>query len=147
MSVSVDPFVIPIPQKLLNDPELGPTFQYLWKFLYDLWQRTGGGTDAIYNVTYELNAEESRSTPEMYKLDASDKRNKAEYATQSTYSPDATKDLRKLQAMVATQQAQNTPDAIKEIRRLQAMVMTLQVQNTMLEKKLNKFIAEVNASA
>jgi len=125
MSVSVDPFVIPIPQKLLNDPELGPTFQYLWKFLYDLWQRTGGGSDAIYNVTYELSAEESRSTPEMYKLDASDKRNKAEYATNSAFGP----------------------DAIKEIRRLQAMVMTLQVQNTMLEKKLNKFIAEVNTSA
>lgn len=125
MSVSVDPFVIPIPQKLLNDPELGPTFQYLWKFLYDMWQRSGGGNDAIHNVTYELNAEESRSTPEMYKLDASDKRNKAEYATQSTFGP----------------------DAIKEIRRLQAMVVTLQVQNTMLEKKLNKFIAEVNSSA
>ena len=125
MSVNVDSFVIPIPQKLLNDPELGPTFQYLWKFLYDLWQRTGGGNDAIYNVTYELSAEESRSTPEMYKLDASDKRNKAEYATQSTFGP----------------------DAIKEIRRLQAMVMTLQVQNTMLEKKLHKYIAEVNTSA
>lgn len=125
MSVSVDPFVIPIPQKWLNDPELGPTVQYLWKFLYDMWQRSGGGNDAIYTVSYELSAEESRSTPEMYRLDASDKRNKAEYATQSTFGP----------------------DAIKEIRRLQAMVMTLQVQNTMLEKKLNKFIAEVNASA
>lgn len=125
MSVSVDPFVIPIPQKWLTDPELGPTVQYLWKFLYDMWQRSGGGNDAIHNVTYELNAEESRSTPEMYKLDASDKRNKAEYATQSTFGP----------------------DAIKEIRRLQAMVVTLQVQNTMLEKKLNKFIAEVNSSA
>lgn len=125
MSVNVDPFVIPIPQKWLTDPELGPTVQYLWKFLYDMWQRSGGGTDAIYSVTYEMSAEESRSTPEMYKLDASDKRNKAEFATNSTFGP----------------------DAIKEIRRLQAMVVTLQVQNTMLEKKLNKFIAEVNASA
>ena len=125
MTVNVDPFVIPIPQKILNDPELSPTFQYLWKFLYDLWQRSGGGTDAVYNISYELNAEESRSTPEMYRLAASDNRNKAEFLTRDTYSP----------------------DALKELRRLQAMIMTLQVQNTMLEKKLNKFIAEVYASA
>lgn len=121
----VDPFVIPIPHKILNDPELAPTFQYLWRFLYDMWQRTGGAVDLVQNVTYELNAEESRSTPEMYRLAASDNRNKAEFLTRDTYSP----------------------DALKELRRLQAMVMTLQVQNTMLEKKLNKFIAEVNASA
>ena len=121
----VDPFVIPIPHKILNDPELAPTFQYLWRFLYDMWQRTGGAVDLVQNVTYELNAEESRSTPEMYRLAASDNRNKAEFLTLDDYSP----------------------DALKEIRRLQAMVMTIQVQNTMLEKKLNKFIAEVNASA
>lgn len=51
MSVSVDPFVIPIPQKLLNDPELGPTFQYLWRFLYDLWSRTGAGDDYVSDLT------------------------------------------------------------------------------------------------
>lgn len=122
---TVDPFVIPIPQQWLQDPELAATAQYLWRFLHDLWQRTGGGTDIIQNVTYELNAEESRSTPEMYRLAASDNRNKAEFLTQSNYSP----------------------DAIKEIRKLQAMVATLQTQNYMLEKKLNKFIAEVNTSA
>lgn len=122
---SVDPFVIPIPQQWLADPELAATAQYLWRFLHDLWQRTGGGTDIIQNVTYELNAEESRSSPDMYNLASNDKRNKAEYLTQSNYSP----------------------DAMKEIRKLQAMVATLQTQNFMLEKKLNKFIAEVNASA
>ena len=77
----VDPFVIPIPHKILNDPELAPTFQYLWRFLYDMWQRTGGAVDLVQNVTYELNAEESRSTPEMYRLAASDNRNKAEFLT------------------------------------------------------------------
>lgn len=50
MSVNVDPFVIPIPQKWLTDPELSATVQYLWKFLYDMWSRTGGGNDAIANL-------------------------------------------------------------------------------------------------
>lgn len=50
MSVNVDPFVIPIPQKWLTDPDLAPTVQYLWRFLYDLWRRTGGGDDAIASV-------------------------------------------------------------------------------------------------
>lgn len=122
---SVDPFVIPIPQQWLQDPELAATAQYLWRFLHDLWQRTGGGVDLVQNITYEMNAEESRSSPDMYNLASNDKRNKAEYLTQSNYSP----------------------DAIKEIRKLQAMVATLQTQNFMLEKKLDKFIAEVNASA
>lgn len=57
MSVSVDPFVIPIPPKWMKDPELAPTVAYLWRFLYDLWQRTGAGDDAISNLevinTYE----------------------------------------------------------------------------------------------
>lgn len=60
MSVNVDPFVIPIPQKLLNDPELGPTFQYLWKFLYDLWSRTGGGTDYVSDLTDDFAALDTR---------------------------------------------------------------------------------------
>lgn len=47
MSVSVDPFVIPIPQKWADDPELAPTIQYIWRYLYDLRERTGGGDDAI----------------------------------------------------------------------------------------------------
>ena len=51
MSVSVDPFVIPIPQKWLNDPELAPTVQYMWRFLYDLWSRTGAGDDYVSDLT------------------------------------------------------------------------------------------------
>lgn len=50
MSVQVDPFVIPIPDKWNNDKELAPTVQYLWKFLYDIWKRTGGGNDAIAEI-------------------------------------------------------------------------------------------------
>ncbi len=50
MTIPVDPFVIPIPAKWARDPDLGPTVQYLWKFLYDLWQRTGGGNDAISDI-------------------------------------------------------------------------------------------------
>lgn len=50
MSVNVDPFVIPIPQKWLTDPDLAPTVQYLWRFLYDMWLRSGGGNDALSNL-------------------------------------------------------------------------------------------------
>ena len=47
MSVSIDPFVIPIPQQWLKDPEVAATVQYLWRYLYDLRERTGGDDDAI----------------------------------------------------------------------------------------------------
>lgn len=53
MAVNVDPFVIQWPQKWASDPELAPTIQYLNKFLYDLWLRTGGSGDAISNITIE----------------------------------------------------------------------------------------------
>lgn len=43
----VDPFIIPLPRKLSDDPETGPWFQYTQKFLHDLWLRTGAGDDAI----------------------------------------------------------------------------------------------------
>lgn len=43
----VDPFVAPIPRKFLNDPELRPFFEYLNRFLHDLFIRTGGGEDVI----------------------------------------------------------------------------------------------------
>jgi hypothetical protein len=43
----VDPFVIPLPRKLANDPEIAPWFSYLQKFLHDLWQRTGAGEDLV----------------------------------------------------------------------------------------------------
>jgi len=44
---NVDPFIVPIPPKLLADPELRDYFNYLNRFLHDLWVRTGGGTDLI----------------------------------------------------------------------------------------------------
>lgn len=36
-----------MPAKLANDPQLGPYFSYLQKFLHDLWVRTGAGEDDI----------------------------------------------------------------------------------------------------
>lgn len=50
MSVSVDPFVIPIPLKWANDPELSPTVNYIWRYLYDLRERTGGDSDTIASL-------------------------------------------------------------------------------------------------
>lgn len=42
----VDP-LYPVPAKLANDPEAGPYFQFLHRFLHDLWNRTGGGNDLV----------------------------------------------------------------------------------------------------
>ena len=46
---NVDPFVIPVPPKLLEDPELRPFFEYLNRFLHDLFVRSGGGEDLVEN--------------------------------------------------------------------------------------------------
>ena len=43
----VDPFVIPIPRAMHEDPEVRFYHEYLNKFLHDLWVRTGGGDDLI----------------------------------------------------------------------------------------------------
>lgn len=47
MVTQVDPFVIPIPRKLLDDKESRIYFEYLNRFLHDLWTRTGGGNDEV----------------------------------------------------------------------------------------------------
>ncbi len=47
MVTKVDPFLIPIPRGLLANPETREYFEYLNRFLHDLWVRTGGGEDAI----------------------------------------------------------------------------------------------------
>ena len=43
----VDPFLHPIPKELLKDPATRAFFEYLIRFLHDLWKRTGGGNDLI----------------------------------------------------------------------------------------------------
>lgn len=45
--VKVDPFIAPIPRKILNDPELRPFFEYFVRWAHDIWIRSGGGDDAI----------------------------------------------------------------------------------------------------
>lgn len=55
---NVDPFVAPIPRKFLNDPELRPFFEYLNRFLHDLFIRSGGGDDEI-EVIMEVAAAEA----------------------------------------------------------------------------------------
>lgn len=52
----VDPFVIQWPRKWIEDPDLNSTIQYLNKFLYELWIRTGGGTDDISNTASVFNS-------------------------------------------------------------------------------------------
>lgn len=66
----VDPFVIEIPRAFLNhpDPDVRAYFQYLNRFLFDLWTRTGADTDAILNIDQSVNAEDSRRLPELRQL-------------------------------------------------------------------------------
>lgn len=47
MMVRVDPFLHPIPKELLKNPATRAFFEYLIRFLHDLWKRTGGGNDLI----------------------------------------------------------------------------------------------------
>lgn len=64
MVVKVDPFLLPIPKKLLRDPELRPFFEYFVRWAHDIWLRTGGGDDAISELQigelYEAGSESSR---------------------------------------------------------------------------------------
>lgn len=58
----LDPFTAQIPAKFLNDPELRPFFEYLNRFLHDLFIRTGGGDDAIEGIGESLVTEIQTST-------------------------------------------------------------------------------------
>lgn len=44
------PLLNKIPQKLLDDPELGPYFLAREEWEFKMWTRTGGGDDAISSV-------------------------------------------------------------------------------------------------
>tara|TARA_R110000851_G_scaffold228174_3_gene380956 strand:- start:898 stop:1188 length:291 start_codon:yes stop_codon:yes gene_type:complete len=55
MATKVDPFVMPIPRSLLNDPESRAYFEYLNRWAHDIWIRTGGGTDTISAVASASN--------------------------------------------------------------------------------------------
>lgn len=61
---TVDPFIIPVPRKIAQDPELAPFFNYLIRFCHDLWLRTGGANDNIDDLeginTFETSAVLSR---------------------------------------------------------------------------------------
>lgn len=43
----VDPFVLPIPQKFLDDPETAEWARFLHLHLEQLWLRTGGSIDQV----------------------------------------------------------------------------------------------------
>lgn len=45
----VDPFVINIPKKIVDDPELFPFFDYFVRWAHDMWVRTGAGDDDVGN--------------------------------------------------------------------------------------------------
>ena len=47
MAIAVDPYLQKIPSKIQQDPELKAYFEFLERYLRDLWVRTGGGQDNI----------------------------------------------------------------------------------------------------
>ena len=49
----VDPFLYPIPKELQIDAEVRAYFEYLNRFLHDIWARTGGGDDQVANASIE----------------------------------------------------------------------------------------------
>ncbi len=53
MVTQVDPFIIPIPPSLLGSPDTRHYFEYLNRFLHDLWLRTGGGDDSVASSDVE----------------------------------------------------------------------------------------------
>lgn len=64
MSLPVDPFIQPLPNSLINnpDPEVASWFQYLNRFLHDLWLRTGGGIDKVAGIDdFDFFADAQRS--------------------------------------------------------------------------------------
>lgn len=44
---NVDPFIHPIPPKILADPQLRPFFEYFVRWAHDMWVRSGGGNDLV----------------------------------------------------------------------------------------------------
>ena len=55
MATKVDPFVIPIPRGLNQDPETRRYFEYLNRWAHDMWVRSGAATDAVSVIGSESN--------------------------------------------------------------------------------------------
>ena len=55
MATKVDPFVIPIPRSLNQDPETRRYFEYLNRWAHDMWVRSGAATDAVSVIGSESN--------------------------------------------------------------------------------------------
>lgn len=45
--ITADPFVLPIPKKILDDPELRPFFEFWVDWSRQMWEKVGGGDDFI----------------------------------------------------------------------------------------------------
>tara|TARA_R110000824_G_scaffold76487_8_gene193738 strand:+ start:88 stop:378 length:291 start_codon:yes stop_codon:yes gene_type:complete len=55
MVTQVDPFLIPIPKSLVQDKETRAYFEYMNRFLHDMWVRSGGSSDDLANVSSNTN--------------------------------------------------------------------------------------------
>lgn len=70
----VDPFIQPIPVQFQGDRELRAYYEYLHRFLHDIWVRTGGGDDAIENIQEEESSAEGQVSRVQSLLDKLSKR-------------------------------------------------------------------------
>lgn len=70
MTIKVDPFLIPIPNKFLEDPEIRQYMEYKDRVIHDLYQRTGGADDSVSELQGINTFETSTILPRLYALDA-----------------------------------------------------------------------------
>lgn len=65
MTAVAPPTILVVPQKLADDPELGPYFQALDQMLRGLFTRSGGGNDAVEDAVHEVFFDTTRMTAEI----------------------------------------------------------------------------------
>lgn len=64
----VNPPPLRLPQSLTADRDTLAFFAQLKDVVYQLWVRTGGGDDYLSNLSYHVEAEDSRKFPELRNL-------------------------------------------------------------------------------
>lgn len=69
----VDPFLSPLPKKIIQDPELRPFYEFLLRFLHDIWLRTGGGVDLVEDLEASQTTENGGNRSTRFQRDEIDK--------------------------------------------------------------------------
>jgi len=129
---NVDPFVIPIPNKVLFDQELRPYFEYLHRFLHDLWERTGAGDDLIADLEADTtSADGGNRTNRFLQDEVEDIKGKLTELRRDRYRDD----ICLLENQISDLKRQN--------RRLEQEVLALKEQQAKAPRRLEQLIYEV----